>query len=359
MTDLLDPFTLRGRTFRNRLWVPAMCMYSVEARDGVPTDFHLAHYASRVAGGFGLVLSEATAVVPEGRISPYDTGLWSDAHGAAWARVAALAHRLGGAFGVQLAHAGRKASTWPALPGSPGGAVPAEAGGWPTVGPSAVPFPGLPAPHALTTEEIAGLVRRFAEAAERAADAGADVVELHAAHGYLLHQFLSPLSNQRTDSYGGSLANRLRLVLEVTEAVRAGWPEDRPLFVRLSATDWLPGGWDVEQSCVLVRELRTRGVDLIDVSSGGLLPAPIELVPGYQVPFARRLRAEGVPTAAVGLITDADQAAAIVAGGDADAVLLGREALRNPYLPTALAGARGRGGELAPPQYHRAWPVRG
>ncbi len=355
MTDLLDPFTLRGRTFRNRLWVPAMCMYSAAAADGLPTDFHLAHYAARVAGGYGLVISEATAVVPEGRISPNDVGLWSDAQGAAWSRVAALAHRLGGAFGVQLAHAGRKASTWPALPGSRGGAVPPEAGGWATVGPSAVAFPGLPAPHALTADEVAAIVRRFAEAAVRAAEADVDVVELHAAHGYLLHQFLSPLSNERTDRYGGSLENRLRLLLEVTEAVRAIWPEDRPLFVRLSATDWLPGGWDVEQSAVLAGELRSRGVDLIDVSSGGLLPAPIELGPGYQVPFARRLRAEGVPTAAVGLITDADHAAALVAAGDADAVLLGRESLRNPSLPAALAAARGRGGVLSPPQYHRAW----
>ena len=355
MTDLLDPIALRGRTFRNRLWVPAMCMYSVAAHDGLPTDFHLAHYGARVAGGWGLVLSEATAVTPEGRISPADTGLWSDAHGAAWARVAALAHSLGGAFGVQLAHAGRKASTRPSLPGVASGAASDDEGGWLTVAPSATPFPGLPAPHALTEEEIAGVVGAFADAATRAAAAGVDVVELHAAHGYLLHQFLSPLSNGRTDRYGGTLENRLRLVLEVAEAVRAVWPADRPLFVRLSASDWLEGGWDVEQSAVLVRELGARGVDLIDVSSGGLLPARIELRPGYQVPFARRLRAEGLPTAAVGLITDADQAAAIVAAGDADAVLMGREALRNPNLPAQLAGRLGRGADFAPPQYFRAW----
>jgi len=355
VTDLLEPLTLRGRTFRNRLWVPAMCMYSVAARDGLPTDFHLAHYGARFAGGYGLVISEATAVVPEGRISPNDTGLWSDAHGAAWARVAALAHSLGGAFGVQLAHAGRKASTWPGLPGYRPGAVPPEEGGWRTVAPSAVAFPGLPVPHALTVEEIGGVVRAFAEGARRAAAAGVDVVEVHAAHGYLLHQFLSPLSNQRTDRYGGPLENRLRLLLEVTEAVRAVWPPDRPLFVRISATDWLPGGWDVEQSCVLARELAGLGADLIDVSSGGVLPAPIELVPGYQVPFARRLRAEGVPTAAVGLITDPAQAAGIVADGDADAVLLGREALRNPYLPLRLAADRGDV-SWVPPQYRRAWP---
>nr|NLI50194.1 NADH:flavin oxidoreductase/NADH oxidase [Propionibacterium sp.] len=355
MTDLLAPFTLRGRTFRNRLWVPAMCLYSVEARDGVPTDFHLAHYGARVAGGYGLVVSEATAVVPEGRITPYDAGLWSDAQGAAWARIAALAHRLGGAFGVQLAHAGRKASTWPGWPGQPSGAVAVEEGGWRTVAPSATAFPGLPAPHALTIEEIGAVVRAFASAARRAAEADVDVVEVHAAHGYLLHQFLSPLSNQRTDRYGGSLENRLRLPLEVAEAVRAGWPDDRPLFVRLSATDWLPGGWDLDQSCVLARELAARGVDLIDVSSGGLLPAPIDPVPGYQVPFARRLRAEGVPTAAVGLITDPAHAAAIVAAGDADAVLMGREALRNPSLPLHLAAERGDV-TWVPPQYRRAWP---
>lgn len=355
MTDLLEPLTLRGLTVRNRLWVPAMCMYSVAAHDGVPTDFHLAHYAARVAGGYGLVISEATAVVPEGRISPADTGLWSDAQGAAWARIATLAHELGGAFGVQLAHAGRKASTWPMRPGVASGSVPAEAGGWPTVGPSASAFPGLAEPTALTEAGIAEVVAAFAAAARRAASAGVDVVEIHAAHGYLLHQFLSPLSNERTDGYGGSLANRMRLTLEVTEAVRAVWPEDRPLFVRLSATDWLPGGWDVEQSAVLARELGARGVDLIDVSSGGLLPAKIDVAPGYQVPLARRLRAEGVPTAAVGLLTDAEQAAAIIAAGDADAVLMGREALRNPVLPVLLAETRGVGAELAPVQYFRAF----
>lgn len=355
VTDLFDALTLRGRTFRNRLWVPAMCMYSVAAHDGVPTDFHLGHLSARVAGGFGLVITEATAVTPQGRISPRDTGLWSDAQGSAWARLADAAHALGGALGVQLAHAGRKASTRPMLPGVASGPLPEEEGGWQTVAPSASAFPGLAAPHALTVPEIADIVQAFADAAARAAEAGFDVAELHAAHGYLLHQFLSPLANQRTDAYGGSLANRMRLVLEVADAVRAVWPDDRPLFVRVSATDWLDGGWDVEQSCALASELARRGVDLIDVSSGGVLPAKIELRPEYQVPLARAIRGVGVPTAAVGLITEPAQASGILERGDADAVMFGREALRRPYLPLELAEARGRGAELAPPQYFRAF----
>lgn len=356
MTRLLDPFTLGALTFRNRLWVPAMCMYSVDAADGVPTDFHLAHYAARVAGGFGLVITEATAVCPEGRISPRDTGLWSDAQAAAWARIVAEAHRLGGAMGVQLAHAGRKASTRPMLPGSTSGSIAVGDGGWTTVGPSAIAFPGYAEPRELSLDEISGIVRDFADAAARAAASGFDVVELHAAHGYLLHQFLSPLSNRRSDAYGGSLANRLRLTLEVAEAVRAVWPQGRPVFVRLSATDWLDGGWDADSSVELARELAARGVDLIDVSSGGLLPASVPVGPGYQVPLARRIReGAGVPTAAVGLITDAEQAEAILAAGDADAVLMGREALRNPYLPLHLARGSGRSAELAPAPYFRAW----
>lgn len=355
MISAFDPFTLRGRTFRNRLWVAPMCMYTVAAHDGIPHDFHLAHYGSRVAGGFGLVLSEATAITPEGRISPNDTGIWSDAHAAAWARIAALAHSFGGAFGIQLAHAGRKASTQPSLPGVADGNVPVADGGWETVGPSAVAFPGLPTPRALTADEIAGVVERFAEAAVRAASAGADVVELHAAHGYLLHQFLSPLANRRTDRYGGSLENRMRFTLEAADAVRAVWPEDRPLFVRVSGTDWIEGGWDVEQSFVLAGELRARGVDLIDVSSGGVAQATIPVGPGYQVPLAARIREAGVPTAAVGLITSVEQADAILAAGEADAVLFGREALRSPTLPLADAYAAGSGSELAPPQYFRAY----
>ncbi|HQA30396.1 NADH:flavin oxidoreductase/NADH oxidase [Propioniciclava tarda] len=357
MTDPFDPLTLRGLTLNNRLWVPAMCMYSVDAGDGVPTDFHLAHYSARVAGGFGLIITEATAIHPAGRISPADTGLWSDAQAAAWARIVDQAHRLGGAIGVQLAHAGRKASTRPMRPGGPDGALPVADGGWETLGPSASAFPGLAVPHELTRDEIAGIVRDFADAATRAAASGFDVIELHAAHGYLLHQFLSPLANTRTDAYGGSLENRLRLTLEVTDAVRAVWPDGRPLFVRISATDWVEGGWDVEQSCALASELAARGVDLIDVSSGGVAPASIPVGPGYQVELARQVRATGMPTAAVGLITTVAQASEIIGSGAADAVLFGREALRNPYLPVqALAARGGDAAGLAPVPYVRAWP---
>jgi len=356
--DLLDPLTLDGLTARNRLWTPAMCMYSVDAHDGVPTDFHLVHYATRAAGGFGLIISEATAVAPEGRISPADAGLWSDAQAAAWSRIVRAVHGLGGAIGVQLAHAGRKASTRPMLRGVLGGAATVEEGGWVTVGPSAVAFPGLPEPHVLTVAEIGEIVDAFAAAARRAAAVGFDAVELHAAHGYLLHQFLSPLANRRADAYGGSLENRMRIVLQTVDAVRAALPAGRPLLVRISATDWVEGGWDLEQSCVLARELAACGVALIDVSTGGLVPADVPLGPGYQVPFARRIRAEGVPTAAVGLITEGVHARRIVAEGDADAVLMGREALRNPYLPLLLADECGKAADLAPGPYFRAWPGR-
>ena len=356
MTSVFEPLTLRGVTFRNRLWVPPMCTYSCLDRDGVVGDFHLVHLGSRVNGGYGLVIAEATSVVPEGRISPQDAGLWNDEQGLAWKRVVDYAHSHGGALAVQLAHAGRKASTYAMRPGAVSGTVPIADGGWQTVAPSAVAFPGYAVPRALTTDEIAGVVRAFAEAAGRAASAGFDVAELHAAHGYLLHQFLSPLSNHRTDRYGGSLENRMRLLLEVTDAVRAVWPDDRPLFVRLSTTDWLDGGWDREQSCVLVRELKAHGVDLIDVSSGGLLPAPVEVRPGYQLPLARWIRAEGIPTAAVGLITTVEMAQQILDDGDADAVLFGREALRNPSMPLKAAFDAGLdAAAMGPVQYFRAW----
>lgn len=355
VTSILDPYALRGRTFRNRLWVPAMCMYSVDAGDGVPDEFHLAHYASRAAGGYGLIISEATAVVPEGRISLADTGLWSDAQAASWRRITSLVHAVGGAIGVQLGHAGRKASTWPMRPNAPSGSVPVGAGGWTTVGPSASGFPGNAAPRALSQEEIPAIVQTFVDATRRAASAGFDVVELHAAHGYLLHQFLSPLSNQRTDAYGGSLQNRMRLTLEVTEAVRAEWPADRPLFVRVSATDWLDGGWDVANTCALVGELKGLGVDLIDVSSGGLLPASVPVGPGYQVGLAGSVRAVGLPTAAVGLITSAVQGQRVLDAGAADAVLFGRESLRDPVLPLRYAESLGRASELRPLPYFRAY----
>lgn len=354
VTSVYDSFTLRGVTFPNRLWVPPMCMYS--ARDGFVADFHLAHVGARLLGGYGLFIAEATAVAPEGRISSGDLGLWDDAHTDGWARLAAFAHTTRGALGVQLGHAGRKASTYPMLPGLASASVPAAEGGWATVAPSAVASPGLAAPSELTLDEIRGIVEAFEASARRADEAGLDVVEIHAAHGYLLHQFLSPLSNHRTDEYGGSFEGRTRLVLEVVKAVRAVWPDSKPLFVRFSATDWLDGGWDFEQMVALAELLPALGVDLLDVSSGGLLPAKIDLRPGYQVDFAARLRQTGIPTAAVGLITEVAHADKIVADGFADAVLLGRESLRNPALPLASAAMFGVDpSDMTPPQYFRAW----
>lgn len=359
MTDLLTPYALRDVTFRNRAWVPPMCMYSCFGRDGVVGDFHLAHYGARVAGGYGLVIAEATAVEPGGRISPEDAGLWNDDQERAWSRVVDLAHAHGGHLGIQLAHAGRKASVHGSRPGAESGSVAIEDGGWPTVGPSALAFPGLAEPRALSRPEIADLVDAFAAAAVRADRAGFDVVEVHGAHGYLLHQFLSPLSNHRDDDYGGSFDNRVRLLLEVVRAVRAVWPASKPLFVRISATDMAPDGWDVDQSVALARLLLNEGVDLMDVSSGGNVPASFAGIgPGYQVPFARAVRETGMPTAAVGLITTAEQADRILADGDADAVLFGREALRDPVLPLRVAREAGRDVQDAPSAYYRAYLPR-
>jgi 2,4-dienoyl-CoA reductase-like NADH-dependent reductase (Old Yellow Enzyme family) len=335
VTLLFEPLTLRDATFRNRIWLAPMCQYS--ATDGLPNDWHLAHLGGFAMGGFGLVLTEATSVVPEGRISPQDTGLWNDAQVAAWRRVTDFIHDRRTLTGVQLAHAGRKASTY--RPGSPAsGSVPIDDGGWTTVGPSALAFPGYTAPVALTAAQIAQIPADFAAAATRAIAAGFDVVEVHAAHGYLLHQFLSPLSNLRTDEYGGSLENRSRLLIEVVDAVRAAWPDERPLFVRVSATDWAEGGLTVEETATVARELGAHGVDLVDVSSGGNVPVPIPVGPGYQVQAAREVRKRGqVPVAAVGLITTAEQAEEILADGSADAILLARAALRDPHWPLRAA----------------------
>ena len=332
---LFEPLTLRGATFANRIWLAPMCQYS--AVDGVPGDWHLVHLGSLAAGGFGLMLAEATAVVPEGRITPQDVGLWNDVQVDAWRRVTDFVHERGTPIGVQLAHAGRKAATY--RPWSPTqGSVPVEDGGWVPVAPSAVPFPGLATPAALTREQIAAVPTSFAEAATRALRAGFDVVEIHGAHGYLLHQFLSPLSNLRTDEYGGPLAHRARLLLEVVDAVRAVWPDDRPLLARISATDWTDGGLTVEESTLVAAELAAHGVDLVDVSTGGNVPAPIAFGPGYQVPAARTVRAgAGVPVSAVGLITSAEQAEQILADGDADVVMVGRIALRDPRWPLRAA----------------------
>lgn len=357
---LLSPITLRGLTVRNRAWLAPMCQYSCEARDGVPTDWHLAHLGARAAGGFGLVLTEASAVSPEGRISPQDAGIWDDAQRDAWARIVRLVHDQGAAIGVQLAHAGRKASTYRPFVGEPTGSVPADDGGWETIAPSALAFDGLATPRAMTGDDIARVVADFAAAARRADEAGFDVVEVHGAHGYLVHEFLSPLSNTRTDAYGGDLAGRARLLLEIVDAVRAVWPQDKPVLVRLSGTDWVDGGWDVEQTATLAGWLAEHGVDLVDVSSGGNVLAEIPVGPGYQVPLAAQVREAGLPTAAVGLITEPAQAEAVLQEQSADVVVLGRAGLREPGWPQRAAAALGLGWRETPypPQYTRgAWPT--
>ena len=336
---LFSPITLRSTTFRNRVWLAPMCQYS--AVDGVPGDWHLVHLGARAAGGFGLVVAEATAVVPEGRITPQDTGLWDDEQALAWRRVTDVVHARGALAGIQLAHAGRKASTY--RPWSPvQGSVPADDGGWPTVAPSAVPFEGYDTPQELDGAGIARVVAAFAAATCRALAAGFDVVEVHAAHGYLLHQFLSPLSNRRTDAYGGPLENRSRLLREVVVAVREQWPDDRPLLVRVSATDWVDGGLTPAEVATVVKELGPLGVDLVDVSTGGNVPAAIPVGPGYQVPAARVVReGSGLPTSAVGLLTSPEQAEQVLVDGAADVVMIGREALRDPMWPLRAAHALG------------------
>ena len=337
---LFEPLALRGVELKNRIVVSPMCQYS--STDGLADEWHLVHLGSRAIGGAALVMTEATAVTPEGRISPADLGIWSDAHVEGLRRCTRFIREHGALAGIQLAHAGRKAST--AAPWLGGGHVPGESGGWRPVAPSPAPFrPGDPPPRALDRAEIAAVIDGFAAAARRALTAGFQVVELHAAHGYLLHEFLSPLSNHRDDEYGGSLDNRVRLVLEVTRAVRDVWPADLPLFVRISATDWADGGWDLEQSIELCRRLAPLGVDLVDCSSGGLVPGVrIPSGPGYQVGFAERIRREaGIPTGAVGLITSPEQADAIVAAGRADVVFLARQLLRDPYWPLRAAKALG------------------
>ena len=351
--SLFDPIRIRDVRLRNRIAVSPMCEYS--AIEGVPQPWHLVHLGSRAVGGAGLVIAEASAVEPRGRISPADTGLWNDTQRHAWAGIARFIAQQGAVAGVQLAHAGRKASV--DRPWFGGRRIGADAGGWQPVAPSAIAYAqGEPAPSALDEAGIRAIVGEFAQAAQRALDAGFEVVEVHAAHGYLLHEFLSPLSNQRDDAWGGSFDNRIRLTRDVVAAVRAVWPERLPLFVRISATDWADGGWDIEQSVALSRILAGEGVDLIDVSSGGLVPYQlISAEPGYQVPFAARIRAEsGIATGAVGLITEPEQANAIISEGHADLVLLGRELLRDPYWPRRAAKALETPIE-GPAQYARAW----
>jgi 2,4-dienoyl-CoA reductase-like NADH-dependent reductase (Old Yellow Enzyme family) len=352
---LFSELKIRDITLRHRILVSPMCQYSSE--DGFANDWHLVHLGSRAIGGAAVVFTEATAVTAEGRISPQDLGIWKDEHVEMLSRIARFVHSQESIAGIQLAHSGRKGSTrrpWE----QPGGAIPKSEGGWTPVAPSAVAFdPTYAVPTALDGRGIRAVVRAFADGAARASQAGFQVIEIHAAHGYLLHEFLSPLTNKRTDAYGGSLENRARLLREVVLAVRTVWPERLPLFVRISATDWVDGGWDIEQSIELVKQIGPLGVDFIDTSSGGTVPgAKIPLVAGYQVPFAEAVRERtGILTGAVGLITSREQAERIVREGKADAVLLAREFLRHPYWP--LAAAREVGHPMAwPAQYLRAAP---
>jgi 2,4-dienoyl-CoA reductase-like NADH-dependent reductase (Old Yellow Enzyme family) len=364
MPSLFDPLALRSVTLAHRLLVSPMCQYSSE--HGFSNDWHLVHLGSRAVGGAALVFTEAAAVTPEARISPHDLGIWQDAHVEGLARIVRFIHGEGAVAGIQLAHAGRKGSTarpWEGGRGlgiaqGAGGAETPDHSGWGVIGPTVAPFSVThPVPRALRLDETATIVNAFRDAARRARGAGFDVVEIHAAHGYLLHQFMSPLINTRTDAYGGSYDNRVRLCLEVVEAVRQVWPDELPMFVRISASDWKTGGWDIEQSVELAKRLQVRGVDLVDCSSGGAVPdAVVPSTPGYQVPFAARVRRDArVPTGAVGLITDARQADAIVRNGDADCVLIARQLLRDPYW--AMHAAQEVGHPMPwPPQYLRAAP---
>ncbi|SDO26450.1 2,4-dienoyl-CoA reductase [Nakamurella panacisegetis] len=359
MSLLFEPLTLRSVTFANRIFLAPMCQYSCQDQDGVPGDWHLVHLGSHAIGGFGLILTEASAVSPEGRISPQDAGIWNDVQTEAWTRINAFLHAQGTVTGIQLAHAGRKASTYSPFAGK-SGSVPESDGGWTTVGPSALAFDGYAPPQAMSVEAIAKVVADFGAAARRADQAGFDVVEIHAAHGYLLHQFLSPLSNQRTDGYGGDFAGRSRLLSEVVTAVRASWPADKPVFVRFSGTDWTDGGWSLAETKLAAELVGRLGADFVDVSSGGnVAKADIPVGPGYQVPLAAAVRsATGLPTGAVGLITEPAQAERILTDGSADAVLLARAALREPGWPLRAAHELGLPTDKAPyrPQYERgAW----
>ncbi|MCX5401610.1 NADH:flavin oxidoreductase/NADH oxidase [Streptomyces sp. NBC_00102] len=364
MSALFEPYVLRSVTVPNRVWMPPMCQYSAAPTGpdaGVPNDWHFAHYASRAVGGTGLILVEATGISPEGRISDADLGIWNDRQVEAFRKITSFLDGQGTVPGIQLGHAGRKAST--TAPWLGGGALVEADGGWRPLGPSPLAFDeGSLVPAELTTDQIQQVVRQFADATRRALDAGFKVVEIHGAHGYLIGEFLSPDSNHRTDAYGGSFENRTRFALEVVDAVREVWPEELPLFFRISATDWLTEnaddpreGWTGDDTVRFARDLKAHGVDLLDVSTGGNAPrAQIPVGPNYQVPFAERVRTEtGLPVAAVGLITDPVQAEKIVVDGQADAVLIGRELLRDPYF--ARSAARELGGEVhVPSQYGRS-----
>ena len=352
MAKLFSPFTIKSITLKNRIAVSPMCEYS--SVDGFANEWHLVHLGSRAVGGAGLIITEATAVSPEGRISASDLGIWKNAHLDKLKSVVSFIHKNGSVAGVQLAHAGRKASC--AEPWAGGKQIAKENGGWQTVAPSAIAYHNdYQLPEALTTEGIKKVIDDFKAAAQRALSAGFKLIEIHAAHGYLIHEFLSPLTNQRTDEYGGSFENRIRLLLEITEAVQSIWPKDLPLFVRISATDWAAGGWAENESVKLAAVLKENGVDLIDCSSGGLVTnQKIPVGPGYQVPFAEKIKKESsILTGAVGLITNAEQAEAILQNEQADLIIMAREMLRDPYFPLHAAQQLGVDIEW-PLQYQRA-----
>lgn len=359
MTRLFEPTDIQNITFPNRIWVAPMCQYSCFDRDGVPTDWHLVHLGAFAQGGFGYITTEALAVNPMGRISPEDAGIWNDEQRDAWKRIANFVHSQGSLIGTQLAHAGRKASTYSPFSNSPRGVVAHQDGGWTPVGPTSEPFPGYGNEvNALDAEGIQQVIEDFRAAAVRTKEAGFDVIEIHAAHGYLLHSFYSPITNTRTDEWGGDFDGRTRLVLAVTDAIREVW--DGPLFVRISATDWLEGGWTIDDSVELSKRLKDHGVDLIDTSSGSNAPADIPIGPGYQVPLAQKIHDEvDILVGAVGLITEPHQAESILLQEQADAVFLGRVALREPHWPQRAAAELGLSRQQAPyqPQHERgAWP---
>ena len=356
MPKLFEPIKLRGLEVKNRIWISPMCQYSAENQDGMPGAWQQIHLGSRAIGGAGLIIVEASGVAPEGRITPWCTGIWNDEQAAAWKTIVDICHSHGSKVAMQLAHAGRKGSVHREWSGV--GTVPISEGGWQSVSATDVAFGAYAAPRRLTVEEIKELVKAFADAAKRAVEAGFDAVEIHGAHGYLIHQFLSPISNDRDDEYGGSLENRARMLMEVIEAVRNVIPETMPLFLRLSATDYAEGGWDPDQTAEVSSWATEKGVDLIDVSSGGLITGvKIPTGPGYQVPFAKHVSDRiKSPVSAVGQITEAKQAEEILQSGQVDVILIGRASLRDPYWP--LRAAHELGAEVAwPPQYERGmWP---
>ena len=353
MTKLFEALTIRDLTVRNRAWVAPMCQYSAEDRDGVPTEWHLVHYGARATGGAGLVIVEATAVSPEGRISPWDTGIWNDEQVDGWAYILDFMHSQGAAVGVQLAHAGRKASIYREWSGH--GTVPISDGGWQTVSSTDEAFTGYEAPRRLETAEVSDVVKDFVKAARRAQDAGFDVIEIHAAHGYLIHQFLSPLTNKRTDIYGGELENRARILIEIVEGIRAEVGEGMPILIRFSATDYVEGGWDEAQTSTVAKWCAEAGADLFDISTGGLVTGvKIPSGPGYQVPIAEYV-ADRVdePVAVVGQITTATQAEEILQRGNVDVIMLGRAELRDPMWPLRAAHELGVEVDYWPKQYSR------